>query len=433
MIIRFKKDRLVLLIGDIGCFFAALAVALLLRSGGQIDDQAFFAHFAPFSILFLAWIGVFFVFDLYRPQTSLFKQRLPGTIFRAQLVNSLVALIFFYLIPYFGITPKTILFIDLIVSFVFVWAWRRHLATNFTFHRRRKVFFACEGKDVAELISEIKHNSTYRLEVTANAPDADQAIGTIIIFNQYDTSTESRQKLYPLLVSGATFVSVYDLYEEVFSRVPMGLINEDWCLENISAYPKLVYDFLKRVMDITLSLILLVATLPIYVLVWLAIKIEDGGPIFIDQDRVGRKNKLLKIFKFRSMSANITDITADQRGNRITKTGTLIRKTRVDELPQLWAVLKGNMSLIGPRPELPSGVSRYEQEIPFYNLRHIIKPGLSGWAQMYHDLHPHHGLDVVETSHKLSYDLYYIKNRSLGLDLAIALRTIKTLLSIAGR
>jgi len=119
--------------------------------------------------------------------------------------------------------------------------------------------------------------------------------------------------------------------------------------------------------------------------------------------------------------------------NEITRVGAFLRKSRIDELPQLWGVLRGDISLIGPRPELPSLVKQYEKEIPYYNVRHLIKPGLSGWAQIYHDAHPHHNLDTLETARKLSYDLYYIKNRSFLLDIKIALRTLKILVSIAGR
>jgi lipopolysaccharide/colanic/teichoic acid biosynthesis glycosyltransferase len=116
----------------------------------------------------------------------------------------------------------------------------------------------------------------------------------------------------------------------------------------------------------------------------------------------------------------------------ITRVGKFLRTTRIDELPQLWNVFRGDLSLIGPRPELPELVKLYEKEIPYYNIRHLLKPGLSGWAQLYHKNHPHYRPDVSETRVKLSYDLYYIKNRSLLLDLKIALKTIKTLLSRSG-
>ena len=121
-----------------------------------------------------------------------------------------------------------------------------------------------------------------------------------------------------------------------------------------------------------------------------------------------------------------------KQDNQITRAGNFLRMSRLDELPQLWNVLQGGISLIGPRPEFPGPVKQYESQVSYYNVRHLIKPGLSGWAQIHHDNAPHHGLDVRETKTKLSYDLYYIKNRSLLLDLKIALQTIKAILSRTG-
>lgn len=433
MLIRFKNDRLILLFGDVVCFFAALFVALLLRSAGDISPEVFWVHLAPFSFLFLVWIGVFFIFDLYRPRTTLFKQKLPGTILRAQIVNSLIAFLFFYLIPYFGITPKTILFIDLVISFIFVWAWRARLSSSVAFRRKQQIFFACSGDEVSELSLEIKRNSSYSLEVVDQIPAVEQAVNFIIVFNQYSPSDSSQKSLYSLLASGATFVSVYDLYEEVYGRVPLGLINEEWCLENISAHPKPVYDFLKRAMDVVLALVLAVASLPVILLVWLIMLVQGGAGLFSIQTRVGKKNNPVVLYKFRTMTMANDSGQWGSVENKVTKLGSILRKTRIDELPQVFSVLRGDLSLIGPRPEFAEAVEKYSAGIPFYNLRHAIKPGLSGWAQMYHDLHPHHEVDMVETRNKLSYDLYYIKNRSFTLDLSIALKTIKTLLSIAGR
>ena len=136
--------------------------------------------------------------------------------------------------------------------------------------------------------------------------------------------------------------------------------------------------------------------------------------------------------KFRTMTTDDGGVYAQDSENKVTRVGNFLRKTRIDELPQLWNVLHGDLSLIGPRPELPPLVKLYEREIPYFNIRHLIKPGLSGWAQLYHDRHPHHAPSIHETRVKLSHDLYYIKNRSLMLDLVIALKTIKELLSRSG-
>jgi lipopolysaccharide/colanic/teichoic acid biosynthesis glycosyltransferase len=186
-------------------------------------------------------------------------------------------------------------------------------------------------------------------------------------------------------------------------------------------------------MDIIISLPLLLFALVIFPFVAIALKLDDGGSIFGHQIRIGKNNKLIWILKFRTMLFNDNGAW-EKKGleNRLTRVGNFLRKTRLDEFPQVWNVLKGDMSLIGPRPEFPEAVKHYTEELPYYNVRHLIKPGLSGWAQLYGE-HPHHGTDVNKTKNKLSYDLYYIKNRSFLLDLKIALRTLKTLASIAGR
>jgi len=148
---------------------------------------------------------------------------------------------------------------------------------------------------------------------------------------------------------------------------------------------------------------------------------------------VGQNNHLIRIMKFRTMTnANDGAKWGGGNVNKVTRIGSFLRKSRIDELPQLWNVLKGDISLIGPRPEFPDPVRHYEKEIPYYAVRHIIKPGLSGWAQIYGE-HPHHGVDVDVTKNKLSYDLYYIKNRSFLLDLKIALKTLKTLILFVGK
>ncbi len=225
---------------------------------------------------------------------------------------------------------------------------------------------------------------------------------------------------------------MHKVYEDVFDRVPLSLLKYNWFLENVSVSPNVTYDILKRLMDILISFLLGVASLVLYPFVYLAIKLDDGGVLFSYQKRVGQNNHIVNIMKFRTMTIANDEGRWGKQENRITRVGKILRRTRIDELPQLWNVLKGDISLIGPRPEFPDPVKLYTEEIPYYNVRHIIKPGLSGWAQLYHDRHPHHGVDTKETKNKLAYDLYYIKNRSFLLDLTIALKTIKELLSRRG-
>ena len=187
----------------------------------------------------------------------------------------------------------------------------------------------------------------------------------------------------------------------------------------------------KRVFDIFLAGLLLVLSLPVMLMTYLLIKLEDFGDVFYVQERVGFRGKAFNIIKFRSMIADSEKDGAQfaKKGDmRVTKVGRFIRLTRIDELPQVINVLRGEMSFIGPRPERPVFVQDFEKQIPYYNLRHLVKPGITGWAQV---LYPY-GADLNDAKEKLQYDLYYIKNFSLFLDMAIIIKTIRVILLVKG-
>ncbi|MEX0909880.1 MAG: sugar transferase [Candidatus Paceibacterota bacterium] len=449
MRITSRKEHLVLFMGDVICFALALYLTLLVRYGAIPTDEVLETHLVPFGILFFIWSGVYFVAGLYEKHTVLLKSRLPSILLNVQIINSLIAVLFFYLIPIFDIAPKRNLFIHLFFSFILVLIWRLYgLHLIGTSHKERALLMGT-GEEMKELRDEVNNNNRYDLEFvsTVDVEELDgmdikeeiinrvysEGITSIVVDLQNNKINTVLPQLYNLIFSKVRFIDIHKVYEDIFDRIPLSLVHHNWFLENISASSRFTYDTLKRMMDIIVSSILLVLSLPFYVIVWVAIRLDDGGPLFITQERIGRNNSLCKIWKFRSMSGNdqgnyseggVTSLT-------ITRVGGIIRRYRIDELPQLWNVLQGDISLIGPRPELPTLVKQYEKEVPYYNVRHLIKPGLSGWAQIYGE-HAHHGTDVTKTRNKLSYDLYYIKNRSFMLDVKIALRTLKILLSQSG-
>jgi len=419
-----KKEAIILFLGDLVCFIVALWLTLLVRYWQLPARDIFVAHLVPFSVIFLVWTLFFFISDLYRKQTILFKGSLPSRILRAQIINSLIASLFFYFSPFFynvALTPRFNLLVDLVFSFVLIVVWRRYLA-HLVYHGRPvSVSFACRGEEVEAIRTAISFQPNYNLRITDEKPN-------LIVYDKYDTSSGARfGDYYRMLFLGVGFVGAQDLYEEIFGRVPLSLVNERWFLERVSNQPKPFYDLIKRVMDIVLAGLLGVISLFFYPFICLAIKLEDGGPIFYCDERIGKGGFTIKIYKFRSMSLE-TELTA----RRITRVGGFLRRVRLDELPQLWSVVWGDQSLIGPRPEKSDYVTLYRQEIPFYDVRHLIAPGLSGWAQIYQDGHPHFTTSAEATREKLSYDLYYIKHRSLWLDIKIALKTINTLLSRTG-
>jgi len=442
-----KKEAIILFLGDIFFLYLSLFVMLFISYLEFPSEKLLSQHLSAFSILFIAWIMVFFIAGLYEKHTIFFKNRLPNIILNAQVVNTLLAVLFFYFIPYFGITPKTNLFIYLIISFGLMLLWRIYGHSVLGNKKREPALIINSEEESLELLEEVNNNSRYsfyfasvigknksskELSVEILREVREKNISYIIVNLKSERIKSILPDLYELIYEGVEFIDKYGVYEDIFDRVPVSLLGYDWFLENLSVAPKFSYDFLKRLMDIIISLPLLLISLIFYPFVIFFIKIEDGKEIFIKQERVGKDNKGVTIFKFRSMSGLDQGEEVLKSRHIVTKVGAFLRKTRIDELPQLWNVLRGDISLIGPRPEIPTLVKEYSDRIPYYNVRHLIKPGLSGWAQIYHDNHPHHGTDIKETKNKLSYDLYYIKNRSFFLDLKITLRTIKSLLSKSG-
>jgi len=415
----------VLFLGDIIFFTIALWVTLTIRYWQWPSRELFWNHLIPFSLLFLLWVVVYLIYDLYRRQTLVFESALAGRIIQAQIFNSVLAISLFYFLPFFsqtGVTPKTNLFIYLIISSGLILLWRRFLSQFIYQTGRATMYFDCSGLEVEELKREFGAHPNHQIVLCDKKP-------AIIVINRYEPVEDSRlADLYRALFRGVQFVSVQDLYEEIFGRIHLSLVNERWFLERVSARPSFLYDLFKRLMDLIIGLILGLISLIVYLPVILAIKLEDGGPVFYYDRRVGRYGKEVKIAKFRTMSLEL-----DLADRHITQVGRVLRRLRLDELPQLWSVVAGRQSLIGPRPEKQEYVELYRERIPFYDARHLIAPGLSGWAQIYHENHPHFFLAEDATREKLSYDLYYVKNRGLWLDITIALKTIKTLLSRSGR
>ena len=443
-----RFEATVLFIGDLFVFYVSLWLTLSFRYFALPDQSLWSRHAAPFTILFVVWVLVFFIAGLYEKHTSLLKSRLPSVVLNAQIVNGFLAVLFFFLIPYFGITPKTTLFIYLIISFVLILVWRQWLFLFFGKGKQQPAVLVGSGAEMQELYGEVNSNARYGIHFVltidldeVNAIDFEgevirqvyaQDIATVVIDTKDEKVVPILPRLYNMIFSGVRFIDMHKVYEDIFDRVPLSLVRYSWFLENISVTRKFSYEFMKRVMDIIISLPLFILSLLFYPFVFIATKISDGGPLFYTENRVGKNNKFVGMSKFRSMTGTDSGEEVLNSKHTVTGVGELLRKTRVDELPQLWSVLKGDFSLIGPRPELPALVEKYSQHIPYYNVRHLVKPGLSGWAQVYHDNHPHHGTDVDATKEKLSYDLYYIKNRSFLLDLKIALKTIKKLASRAG-
>ena len=432
-------------VGDIVLLYSALWVTLTLRYLAVPDVPLFALHALPFSYLFLAWILVFYIASLYEPHTVIFKSKIPAVILNVQAVNSTIAVLFFYLIPAFGITPKTTLFLYLVISFIFVSSWRIFGVQYLGLRKKERAVLIGSGDETRKLYRVVNENPLYPMRFTTwldldKIEELDfrdevlsrineQGVSLVVVDMKNEKVAPLLPKLYNLIFSHVRFVEQYRVYEDIFDRIPLSLIGYNWFLENVSSRAHFGYDLLKRGMDMTLASILILPSLTLLPFVVLAMKLEDGGTIFYTPKRVGEGNRPFRIYKLRTMSIMDEGKALDANANKITRVGKFLRISRIDELPQLWNVLRGDLSLIGPRPEFPALVDMYHNQIPYYNMRHLIKPGLSGWAQVHHEKPPQ---TIEETKEKLAYDLYYLKNRSVALDIKIALKTIKTLLSRSG-
>jgi lipopolysaccharide/colanic/teichoic acid biosynthesis glycosyltransferase len=437
-----RPRTLVLFMGDVFFFAFSLWTTLALRALAWPDEAVLVSYALPFALLFAVWVLVYFVAGLYESRSIIFARRaLSMTLLVAQIINVSIAALFFFVVPQFGIAPKTILLIYLAVSFVSVLLWRVFIFPWLGLQKAEAALVVGEGPEIAELVAALAAAHRAPAHVVATVAPSQghvaEAISTLMkehhprfIIADFNNPAVAAAfpHIYNLLSRGVRFVDAMDLYEEVFGRVPLSQIDEQWLARNVSRYSHVLYDPVKMVMDFFGGLVL--GSILLYPFICIAILTEDGFPIFIAQERVGEDNKLVRIYKFRSMSGNDNGKYGNGGATKlhVTRVGRFLRAWRLDELPQLWNIMLGSISLIGPRLEFPSLVEQYENTIPYYGVRHLIKPGLSGWAQLYHFADPHHAADVEATKMKLSYDLYYLKHRSLTLDIIIAIKTVRRML-----
>jgi lipopolysaccharide/colanic/teichoic acid biosynthesis glycosyltransferase len=443
-----RPRTFILFAGDLFFFIGALWLSLYLRAFEAPSQTLFLQHLAPFSLLFVVWVVVFFIAGLYESRSIILARRaLSATLLSAQIFNVAIAALFFFFVPIFGIAPKTVLLIYLVVSFLLVLLWRAFLFPRMG-QKPEYAVVVGSGSEIDELVDALQkaHRAPARVaEVvrpngTTIKVEVEQAIQKhsvqfiIADFNNKEVSA-AFPELYNYLSRGIRFFDAMTLYEEVFGRVPLSVIDDRWLAQNVSRYSHTHYDSFKRVMDILIAGIAGLVSLVLYPFIAIAILVESGFPVFITQERVGEDDQPVRMYKFRSMTGNDSGEYGKSGATKlhVTMVGKFMRATRLDELPQLWSIVRGDLSFVGPRPEFPPLVARYEKEIPYYGVRHLIKPGLSGWAQLYHDNHPHHGEAVEATREKLSYDLYYVKHRSLTLDLVIAVKTLKKLITHGGK
>lgn len=235
------------------------------------------------------------------------------------------------------------------------------------------------------------------------------------------------EQLVTCKLQGIQIDTGISFFEQITGKILVQRMNPSWIIFSSGFRISRFCCFVKRLVDLFISSFGLIVSLPVTLPSALIIKLECPGPIFYTQERVGEKGNVFKVIKFRSMCQDAEKdgaVWARANDSRVTRFGGFIRKVRIDEIPQMWNVLKGEMSFVGPRPERPVFVDQLTRNIPYYSLRHSVKPGITGWAQIFYP----YGASEEDALHKLEYDLYYIKNMSIGMDIWIVFQTIKTVL-----
>lgn len=450
------RELLILIVGDILFFSIALWATLLVRYVGLPSHELLIDHLTPFGIMAAVWLFIFYIAGLYDKHTVFLKSLLFSRILNTQVVNVLVAALLFLIIP-FGIAPKTNLVIYLVISIGLLTFWRLYLFNYFSPKNKHKAIIIADGQEAIELVDEINNNDRYNYYFVrlidikaAERPDFESKLLSLIEKENIEIMvanprSDHIEHILPSLFDLAflkfefTFLDFYKVYEDTFDRVPLSALRYDWFITHVSQSKSLIYDAAKRAIDITGALFIGAVFLLLLPFIYVAMRIEGKGELFIEQRRIGRFNQPVTVYKLRTMtknfSASATWTNEDAKlDNVVTQVGAVLRKTSIDELPQVWNILKGEMSLIGPRNDIEGLGHRLSEAIPYYNIRNFVKPGVTGWAQthqyyMGNNISPQ---SLEESKIRLAYDLYYVKNRSIILDIEIALRTLKTLLSRFG-
>lgn len=442
MIIQRKRIQHLLFIVDIVICILSLFVAMFLRFDEIPTKQNFIAHLKIFTPVIISWILSMYIFYLYSIDVYIPAYRLLFRMFFCYIISTGIGVSFFYIFSR-QLTPKRLLLIYNSIVLVLIFGWHLTCKKIFTnkFFKNNYIFigyspdvkslleitktkyygnFVCSG-----IYDEFSKASTIKTEQELEKALKDQNIKTVVIKSNYKLTQSLSNILLNSLANKTVFYSLPEFYEIISRKIPLGSISDGWILNKINKSENFLYSKIKRLTDVILSIFLLTITSPLWILASIIIPLETKGPVIFKQKRLGLNAKEFVLYKFRSMRVeNNTLIFTAKNDPRITRFGKILRKTRIDEIPQLINVIKGDMSLIGPRPERPEYAKELQKQIPFYNQRLIMRPGITGWDQVSGE---YHSPTKEDTYKKLQNDLYYIKNCSLNLDFSIAMKTIATM------
>ena len=415
-----------LILGDLVVLYLSLYFATLLRHGLPFNKEIFSQCFLPFSYIFLIWIILFSISHLYELRYAANKKKFFEMVFKLFSLAAIISVIYFYLfVPSFA--PKRVLFLTITFSFILFLIWR------IVFNRiikipRINVLIISKTKEASEINMFLKKHPQIGYDVikTLSPEEIDQAAkelkeNNIDLFVIDSNLFDFLLSYVPDVRLKLKVVNIIDFYESVLQKIPVNLLSSSWFLENYYSKNWKLYQTLKRISDVFGGLMLFILSLPLWPIIASLIVLDSNGPILHKSVRIGSKDKKFHIYKFRTMFDKADKIGPSwtlENDPRVTRIGKILRFLHLDEIPQVLNIIKGDVSFVGPRPEEKKLVDLFKKEIPFYQFRLLIKPGVIGWAQINYP----HSASVEDAQEKLKYDFYYLKNRSIFFDVIIALK-----------
>ena len=458
----YRLKQLILLGGDLVLFFLALWLGLALRNLEFKNTNQLQENLSVFVVIFLIWVIINYINGLYDFK-KINQKKFVSTLIQSAIASFLISVTVLYIFPTRDTNPKTILLLTVIIAYFLIFIWRKIYINIISSNRlQANILFLDYNPEVQEIMEILQKQTTLGYHVQAvldfnNKMDrtkysnitiyktkeklekivANDKIEIIVTHNNLDKEDALSQELYQLLFKQIKITNVSNFYESVTGRIPPSAFHKAWFLQYLSDLDKPIYNKFVRVLELTFIVIFSLFFLLFLPFVALAIKLNSKGKVFFKQKRFGKNGQIFWMYKFRTMYSLAEDGSAEMHGaefaqkndSRITGVGKFLRKTRLDELPQVINLLKGEITVIGPRPERPEISNDLQNKMSYYNLRYVIKPGITGWAQV-----QQHYTSTLETSlQKFQYDLFYIKNRSMLLDISILLKTINVILRAMGQ
>ena len=428
---KLNSTTLSLLIGDIVIFASSLLFALTIRNFTIPESSFFIQHIYPFSIVLLMWIALFIIGGMYDQTYLTIKRSIGSTLLTLQIAGGGIAVLLFYLVPTFAVTPKTNLALFLVIFSFLIWLWRKLF---FTYIQPVTETALLIGEH-ALLQSVLSQHNMYGLVIAENGSwESLRSVSSknidVLLCDFSDPGFEIHaEAIKHLIMKGVRVIDTNRVHERITGQVPLSRLTTHWFISHVEK-PSRIYQFIKRIIDLVCGVVLylfMIVLLPLVAI--LTLITERRLSLFFTQNRVGLLGHEFKIYKLRTMSVSDQSSWSGKNHTHITKLGSVLRALRIDELPQSINMIRGEMSLVGPRALMISEQEQMQKLVPAYSQRLFVKPGITGWAQI---KQTHAPQNEQEASDRLSYDLYYLVHASLLFDVLIILKTIKTVLLRTG-